>query len=397
MEEFRRDKGLNQTKLFERVKSALLHVVPSMEGEKLDAFTIKVMNSIDDREVEKFSERITPFARNYLKERKIPFDRRAFLQSLSDVTFGKRVRDFRSGLDWNAFEKSYRARLKFEKVREFGRNNILNEFVRRAFPLERLSNRQFKRVKQVIEQRMQAFLKVGDELILEGILRGLSDFELDQLLLANENAFLSTIKEDVLKEFSFSNKKGTVNQRATAEIAKGDRARRMAEYSRTPSASALGRQNVQARERAEQRVAQARGKPFDEAEFDLKIFGENSQYNSEAPKLVEKLVRERALNRQNLHKLAIAGPLCQRVFVETLSGTSFLQEFGNRQVNALAFGLANIGSEGKKIEKAKTLFIAHENSKMSESIYHFLVKNGVLEVDHGGGKVVYIHRPQTRR
>jgi hypothetical protein len=113
--------------------------------------------------------------------------------------------------------------------------------------------------------------------------------------------------------------------------------------------------------------------------------------NPETADLLHGMFKRRVLSKGALRKLYESGSLSQRVFVSAIMEHNFIREFGEKQVNALARGISHIGSTGKKISVAKKAFQSNETT----AIFKFLKKASLIETHHGGGHVVYLHRPQS--
>lgn len=324
-------------------------------------------------------KKIEEKAKDYLKARRIPFNIEILDRSLSYI-FGKSKLSWAvDGFDFRGFEREYLDELKKRRAADQFLRTRYNFFIGTAFPDVRLTVKQRTTVKKWLERNSEKMF-VRPIVELEGTHR--TESEKTKAYYEVEKEFVEALRTHFLPQFVKPGLVVTVRKPTVSEPRKlGTRKERTSAYQKTQT------ETVSTRKRkltSAQIHAQTSNKRFNVVEHCL---SEISHANVETGDFLRNLVRTASLNENGLVSLYTSGNLNQRVFREILSQTNFERQFGGRNINVLARGIAHVGPQGRKVDHVKRAF----QSPRAEEIFNFLVRNKFLDTAHGKN-MVYLTR-----
>jgi hypothetical protein len=316
------------------------------------------------------------FFSNYLQSRNIPVDKKVladvipifFLTNPKSVVGGK--------INFAEFERTYIPKNKEARAEKITVAQKANKLINAEFRGVRLTKRQRVVMRKWLAERITSRLKRHFEDY------SASRINKNQLIDLSIKVFVDA-QNDLRVQFkSFLPREKTVVNPAQPTQAKklGERNGRIAAY------EAEERQDhIRSRElNAARDVAEVHHTPFNPAKHCLV---ELKKENETAGKKFEQLLSSGAINQDSLTRLFISGSLSRRVFLAALEDTSFEKEFGLKEANSLAKGIAFMGSRGKLISSAKRAF----QSRNADKLFKFLEGASLIEI-HSGGKVAYLRR-----
>ncbi|AJF59572.1 MAG: hypothetical protein QT03_C0001G0061 [archaeon GW2011_AR10] len=314
---------------------------------------------------------------NYLQKRGIPVDRETV--KIAFELAGKPTLEELSetGIDLRNIEREYLEIRRGDRFVFQEKNKDINRIFFRAFGHERLTPAQRRRAKNWIINNFEKFEKRRRELYKElTVDRPQQDLaNLSEAVDKAETEFIQTAQQKFIQTFK-PTKKVQVAVAITEKPAKvGTRAERMAAY--VPREKTVEQRKQEIRQREE--IAKETKRGFNVAEYCLE---EISKENNQTGKTLREMMQKRLLNRDSLVSLFTSGSLTQRVFLAAVQEKGFAQQFGPRSINVLARGLAFIGPQGRKVERAKRAF----QSAQAEQMFQFLEKHDLLDTGHSRGK-----------
>jgi hypothetical protein len=355
-----------------------------------------------ERNAAQIAKALEKSLRNYFSKRGFPakteIDKKALSRAISEYIDFNSI-DLAKKLDMAKLEQSF---LKFRremKREEFAEHQEMNHIFRKAFGRARLTAKQRKTALKSIRREYHRFRASLDESTKAALNHG-DTSKLSETREVIENKFVERIKQDLLSSFGVIAPKQKPkmivglngidlngNNMTNHQLKKaGDRRARMAAHEKAEL------HNTRRKERELKDIelaAKNNGVKFDSPSF---ILQEMRTANPKGAQILSDLRKQGFLSDASLRKLYSRGFLAQRLFVVTLNETNFLKEFGFDTVNSLANGLSSIGYQGKLIDGIVKSFHTPDSPHTGQRIFNFLVKSGIIEASHGGGKVAYLKR-----
>jgi hypothetical protein len=370
-----------------------------MSTTNLDHFVNQTIHEIVLAERQSFSANLKAGIQAYFKARSIPFDRNAF-DAAYNYYFaegGKKFSNIRHPMDLADFEREYLyARKDFRGLDQINAEEV-NALFSKVVGRTRLTPNQRRVVKKWLSAHRQELKKTRTQLLEEykrkpGGLKQLFQQPQDSpawteffnRLIQINNQFIELARQQALAPFLA---RPRVKQKpATRELTEatrklGTRAERMAEYAPHEKEKRARTAEVKSRNQ----LASISGRPFDSTEYALTAM---TKENLQTGSMFRELVKKGQLKRGTIVNLFTSGSLTQKIFLQTMQETDFVQRFGVKHIDTLARALAYIGPTGRDIQRT----IRNFQSPQGREMFEFLERNGLIETHHGGGKVVYLRR-----
>lgn len=354
----------------------------------VDDLISKVIGENLDKELWNHGDKLNRRLRKYIKQRKIPFDKDILEHSVSVSLATGELGRLGAGVDLAKFERNYIGSLKQKRAFELNSARFDNMISGKALRGLKLTANQKGSMKRWLRKKREVISKefkekIRDPKISLNEIERLADIQIEQLSKEMRiEAINNFSKQQRAKEVAVENLRAAMRTSGTTK--QGNRADRMAAY--VPVEKKLAERVDGLRKKED--AARVSGRKFDPARFAL---SEIELSSPETADLLRGMLNRGVLNRGSVRKLYESGSLSQRVFVSAIMEHGFIRAFGEKQVNALARGVSHIGAVGKKIPVARKAF----QSTQSSELFKFLKKADLIETHHGGGEVVYLHRPQT--
>jgi len=358
---------------FEKIKSPVLVDYLTFETAK------EIINRGTPLQIKTFKDHF----RNYLKERKIPFDVKIFNQATSDYTSTGTNIILSESVDPKAFERRYLTLMKSERKEALLDREMTNKVIRRAFGGHKLTQNQVRVARRWLDTHSSehgaALLKSikeapeDQEVVTEVVQKWRDKMEADL-----RNALLPVFIVKVSRKAVPSKPKS-----AAILIKGGTREKRMVDYvgKEEVEQAAKNAREIETKERAAKMV----GKKFDVVKYSL---DEIARENPAAGVRFHALLASGIIGEGTLRGLYASGSLSRRIFLRAIDELGFTKYFGTKDVNALARFISFIGPKGKRIDKARRMI----QSSRGDEIFKFLERNALINTHHGGGDVVYLAR-----
>ncbi len=350
----------------------------------------------------------------YLRERKLPFDRAIANLVIIEYISTVRPQELFSGkINLQRVEQGYIKLLKEERTAKQRFSQINNKLIKVALQGLGVSNkkvavarrwveREHEKYAQLFERRIketiQALALPQEEITVGG--RKAKAVKLGESLqetLGNISKEVWELEKKDLREFVISTmprtKKGGVsrvsngNGNSSAQKA-GSREQRIAEHgARVTSETAeaiSARQNIAKLESAKL-TARTVGTMFDDLGYCLR---EIEKTNPNLSIQMKSMLKQGTLKQNSVIQLFANGNLAQRTFSRAINEFKFMETYGPDKVESLARMIYVIGPRVPRIDNVRKSI----NSRDSALIFDFLVKTGLANPNHRGGKCVMLTR-----
>ncbi len=381
-------KGIKQSTLEECFRKGMLQWMEN-EHDTNSAFA-NTLNLIlgSGRNSERLTGEILKKTAGYLEERKIPVEPHILGNALSAHFKKNKMETPNQALDLRAIEKEYIKHRKFARMIGFEANKTVNFYLGKIIGNARLNPGQKKAAKKWLfkelgkhEERLE---NEANNLFLENEKEWTQETaeKINRKIEEIDAEFVEGAQKTLWKRFLKQAKHQPEPARKRGEAEKlGRRDERMARY--TPKEK--NPKQRQAEIKTAENMAKRSGRRFDSAEYAIRQI---ASANPGAGRKFRELAGLKKLDRESIVRLFTSGTLAQKTFLKAVVEKGFESRFGQRDINALAKGIAFIGPVGRKIEKAKKAF----QSPKGKQIFEFLEKEGLVETHHSGGSVAYLKR-----
>jgi len=377
--------GLNTTK-FDRRELEKGHFL-KLPLKMQDTLFRAVLLFVWAQENKRLDATMTGHLKKYLAERRIPFDDQAF--AVSFKLFVHETKKVTETVNLPRFERIYVQYMKKQRQAEqaeaWWRKYLYSQITGRR----RFTKNQFDTIWSWVNRNYDTLQNRKVALLKQHLTN-----QLDSKEIAEESKKLASQFEEMNKEFvekcnselvsSFEEKRSARNGRAEKETRVpekgGTREKRMEQYVPREKTPRERRQSLESKAR----VAQSARAKFNQLEYIIEEIGKESPQTADR---LSKLSQAGLLKQGTLASLFTAGSLTQKTFIYTLDEARFSEEFGSKQIDAVAKAIAFIGPKGKPVQNA----VRAIQSPQKTRIFEFLEKNGII-TRHSGGNTVYLAR-----
>ncbi|MDD3160211.1 MAG: hypothetical protein PHQ98_04540, partial [Candidatus ainarchaeum sp.] len=327
---------------------------------------------------------------NYLKERKIPFDKTVFERTLSMISSNNQLIDINTqNINLAFFEASYLKIAKLSRRAELGFNKDMNSIMRDSFPDVRLTTNQRKSIKRWAKQDMINF-SILNRITKTGVKLKDGVFVAPNNVMGKIDSHYASLPDRIKEQFkSYVPISKTIrrsNQNGNGQNRKGNREERMQDYQRKQAEEVKKEKELEIQLNRKVSAKQLVGEEFNTTRYCLT---EISKSNKRTAEVISDLLKKRLISAESIKKLFIS-PLAQKVFIAALDNR-FTNEFGVHQIESLARGLAFIGA---KVPKERHAINAFRNQKenRADNIIRWLDKQGLIETQHRNGACLGLSR-----
>jgi hypothetical protein len=328
---------------------------------------------------EYFSRRLFSGLRDYLKARKYPVDKDV-LEKVSLRFLPGAVDNPAQSVDWRAMERDYHYELKNRRRREQEDRTTTNIMVDFTVKRKSLTLNQLRNVRRWWRKKVGEYQKETDDALLRGYMDGKPEdvirAEVDEI----RQHFITKAQLETFPKTPVEHPKETRLPTISLPQKSGTREDRKAGYMPRPSNGRAQR----LMQRAEA-VARASREKFDPLSYSLVSL---EQENGPSGWLFRRFWDEKLLSEKLVIQLNAAGHLAQKAFTRVILSTRFRETFGDKSIASLARFLSRLKAYGVKNDAAHRYF----ESARGRDMYDFLVKEGILDNTHDGGKRTYLVR-----
>ncbi len=328
---------------------------------------------------EHFSRRLFSGLKEYLRARHYPLDS-GILEKVSLRFLPGAVENSTHSIDWRAMERDYLYELKTRRRRELEDRTTTNIMVDYTVKGKHLTPNQLRNVQRWWRKKVGEYQKESDDVLLQGYLDGKAEdvirAEVDEI----RQRFIIKAQLETFPKTPVEHKKVSRSLASSPPKKAGTRAERKEEYvPRPPRERAL-----RMMQRAEA-VARASREKFDALEYSLASL---ERENGDSGWLFRRFSDEKLLPEKLAIQMNVAGHLAQKAFTRVILNTRFRETFGDKSIASLAHFLSRLKAYGVRND------VAHRNfeSSRGREMYEFLVKEGILDNTHDGGKRAYLVR-----
>ncbi|MBM3282233.1 MAG: hypothetical protein FJY86_02750 [Candidatus Diapherotrites archaeon] len=329
---------------------------------------------------EHFSRRLYSGLRDYLKARNYPVDN-AVIEKVSLRFLSGAVDNPAQSIDWRAMERDYHAELKNRRRREQEDRTTTNIMVDYTVKGKRLTPNQFRNVKRWWRRNVEKYQKETDDALLHGYMDGKTEevirAEVDEI----KQRYIIKAQLETFPKNPIEHEKLSRTVVAPSSPKKpGTRAERIAGH--TPRFPSERAQKQMQRAEAEARAIREK---FDPLLYSLTSL---ERENGSSGWIFKRFLDEKLLPEKLVIQLNAAGHLAQKAFTRVILTTRFRETFGDKSIASLARFFSRLKAYGVENNAAHRLF----ESSRGREMYDFLVREGLLDNTHDGGKKTYLVR-----